>query len=62
MLVRSADLRALAVSTADGKTHAVVDLLTDAEGIALEGVLVDFSGWVTRLRHPHLTGSGSAAP
>jgi hypothetical protein len=49
MLIRTADLKALAVKTADGKQHKVEDLLTE-DGIALQRVLVDFSGWVERHR------------
>lgn len=50
MLVRSADLRALSAKTADGRSHAITDLLTDHDGIALDGVVVDFKGWLD-LRH-----------
>ena len=50
MLLRSADLRGLVVRTDDGKSHKVADLETDPAGIALQRVLVDFSGWVTSHR------------
>jgi hypothetical protein len=50
LLIRSADLKALAVKTADGAHHAIRDLVVEPRGIRLSRVVVDFVGWIERQR------------
>jgi hypothetical protein len=50
LLIRAADLKSLAVKTADGAHHAIRELVVEPSGTRLSRVVVDFEGWIERQR------------